>query len=247
MAAADAADAIQAARRPDGGLPRTLEPGAPDGELSDYAHTAEGLLDLYEATLQARWLTAAADLARQLLARFYDPATGLLYHAGIGATGLALRQPDLVDGAEPSGTGRALEVLRRLAAYGADVAPHARLVAARAAAAGHCAEEPGRHVSLAALAARVDAGGAEVILSAAALDAPGVTALTAAYNSAWRPTDVLGAVTAADVEALVGFAAFRARAPRDGAARAFVCRDHACGLPTGDPAELLRQLNEAPS
>ncbi len=84
-AAARAADYVLTnLRGPDGRLFRTRGVGTPAklaGYLDDYAYLADGLVTLYEATFEARWLTAATELTEAILAHFADPAGGFYYTA----------------------------------------------------------------------------------------------------------------------------------------------------------------------
>ena len=66
----------------DGALARSWKDGRATGQgvLEDYAHLADGLLALYEATFDERWFTTARALMDRVLARFADPAGRLLRH-----------------------------------------------------------------------------------------------------------------------------------------------------------------------
>ena len=245
MAAEETAEALLAARDSEGALPRTLpdRPGgpAPAGTCQDHAFVAEGLLDLHEATLDGRWLLEAEVVAEVMVRRFYDPRTRLFYRS----TGedLPLRRPDLRDGAEPSGSGRALEVLRRLRLYGASGEAALSVDVDRALlAALALSEEPAGDAGLALTLDRLSAPGPEVILSAPSRDEPSLAALAAVYSEVWRPRAILGVATS-DRPELSSWSAFAGRGPRPDAARAYVCRDHACSLPTSDPAALRALLD----
>src|SRR5579864_4456591 len=59
----------------DGRLHRTWKPGRMarlNGYLEDYANVADGLLALYEATFEPRWLNASIELADRMLQDFSD-------------------------------------------------------------------------------------------------------------------------------------------------------------------------------
>ena len=62
----------------DGRLGRSWKDGRATGQgvLEDYAHLADGLLALYEATFDERWFVAARALADPILEHFADPAGG---------------------------------------------------------------------------------------------------------------------------------------------------------------------------
>jgi uncharacterized protein YyaL (SSP411 family) len=47
-----------------------------DGYLEDHAYLAGGLLALYQATFDVRWLEEARALATEMLERFWDEESG---------------------------------------------------------------------------------------------------------------------------------------------------------------------------
>ena len=85
--------------------------------LDDYAYFIGGLLDLYDASLEERYLLEADRLGREMLHRFSDPAgAAFFYTAAQPATGIRLpvRPRKLLDGAVPSPVAMAWEALLRL-------------------------------------------------------------------------------------------------------------------------------------
>src|SRR4029450_5188550 len=104
-----------------GRLPRSVLDGAATGEgyLEDYAFLTAGLLDLFEATGDPRWLARALALQDVLDAHFADPAGGYFRTADDAESLLIREKPDF-DGAEPSGNSVALENLLRLHEWTAD-------------------------------------------------------------------------------------------------------------------------------
>ncbi|MGR9051487.1 MAG: thioredoxin domain-containing protein [Gammaproteobacteria bacterium] len=84
----------------------------------DYAHFADALLALYDATGGPRYLEQARELADEMTAKFADSASGALV---MGRDDLLFTQPkDAYDGALPSGNAVAVRVLARLAARTGD-------------------------------------------------------------------------------------------------------------------------------
>ena len=83
--------------------------------LEDYAFLGTGLIALYDASADPRWLERARELADALWERFADPEGGGLF-MGEASTGTPLmaRPKDLSDGAMPSGTSAALHLLAAL-------------------------------------------------------------------------------------------------------------------------------------
>jgi uncharacterized protein YyaL (SSP411 family) len=119
------------ARRPDGGLWRRGWNGTfgIDGFLEDYACLARGLIALYQATFEERWLLEARGLAAHALAHFSDPASPLLYFAADDAPRVLVRKKETHDNVIPSSNALMAEVLFQLADYLADPALHERAAA----------------------------------------------------------------------------------------------------------------------
>src|SRR5919112_472559 len=101
----------------DGRLQRSWKNGDAriSGFLEDYAFFIDGLLALYRATLDTRWLDEALRLADLMLAEFGDPDGPGFYDTGVNQETPVARPRDLHDGATPSGNSVAADVLLRLA------------------------------------------------------------------------------------------------------------------------------------
>jgi uncharacterized protein YyaL (SSP411 family) len=105
-------------RTEDGRLLHTYKDGQAklNGYLDDYANLIDGLTRLFEATGEARWVEAALDLCRVLMAEFADAEGGGFFYTGKSHEALVARQRDAFDNATPSGNAMAATVLLRLAA-----------------------------------------------------------------------------------------------------------------------------------
>ncbi len=102
-------------RQPDGGLWRASLAGraGTPGMLEDYAYFAEGLVALYDATLEEVWLTRAQALADAMRTRFGNSGAYALAEAD--PLSPLPRPRDTSDGALPSANGVAVHVLAALA------------------------------------------------------------------------------------------------------------------------------------
>ncbi len=76
--------------------------GANEGFAEDYAYLIAGLLDLYEATFDARWLRWADGLQQVMDALFWDAEHGGYFNSRADDAGIVLRLKEDYDGAEPS-------------------------------------------------------------------------------------------------------------------------------------------------
>ena len=104
-------------RAPDGGLWHRYYRGEAGihGFLEDYAFLIWGLLELYEATFEARYLKEALALNTYLQRNFLDSAHGGYFQTAVNAAQVPVRQKELYDGAVPSGNSVMLLNLLKLA------------------------------------------------------------------------------------------------------------------------------------
>jgi hypothetical protein len=84
--------------------------------LETYAFLLDGVIQLYEATLDPEPLNFAIALAEVMLVKFYDPENGGFWQSAADAKDLILRVKDDYDGAEPSGNSVATLALLKLSA-----------------------------------------------------------------------------------------------------------------------------------
>ena len=102
---------------PQGRMLRTYRDGRAKllGYLEDYAFVADGLLALYEATFESRWLDQVSTLADSMIELFWDEKTGGFYDTGSDHESLVIRPRDVFDNAQPCGGSVATDLLLRLA------------------------------------------------------------------------------------------------------------------------------------
>ena len=108
---------INKLRREDGRVLRSYLNGASEvpGFLEDYAFLAGGMLDLFEATLEQKWLKEARTLAGDILHLFRDPDSGEFTLIGHDAEQMPSRVSSDHDGVTPSAFARTAHLLYRLA------------------------------------------------------------------------------------------------------------------------------------
>jgi uncharacterized protein YyaL (SSP411 family) len=112
-----AAFLLERCRREDGTLLRFPRGSGPEiaGFAEDHVHLAQGLLDLAEATGEARWGEAAGEVADRLLRGFEDPDHGGFFTTSGSHEALLTRRKETMDSPIPSDNGVAARVLLRLA------------------------------------------------------------------------------------------------------------------------------------
>jgi len=209
--------------------------------LEDYAAVALGLLGLYQATFDLRWLEAAAGLAEVIIEEFSDPDAGGFFQTSADHEKLVVRRKDFVDNAAPSGNSLAAELFLRLGTLlgRADYERHAvGILQLMAEAMG---AQPGAFGRLlAALDFHLNPGQEIAIVGDPA--AADTRALLAEVWGRFLPNSVLTLRVPNDdtAPALVPLLADRGQIA--GHATAYVCQDYVCRLPVTDPAALAAQL-----
>jgi uncharacterized protein YyaL (SSP411 family) len=222
------------------GPPGTLYHRWRDGErdqvqlLEGYAFLLDGVIQLYEATLNPEPLGFACGLAEAMLAKFHDPANGGFWQSPAGADDLILRVKDDYDGAEPSGNSMATLALLKLAAItGREDFRSAAEATLLLSATRLQAQPAGLGVMLQALDFWLDEPRRVVI--AGDPDSPGFRALLQAAHGIYQPNKIVLGNTGV-VEPL-------ARTLKAGAgATVYLCTGNACQPPTGDPAKVRELL-----
>ena len=230
------------------------ERGATEGFAEDYAFLIQGLLDLYEASFEVRWLRWAERLQAKMDELFWDAAHGGYFNSAAGDASIVLRLKEDYDGAEPAPSSVAAMNLLRLAAMFHDEAHRERGVRcieafrAQWSRAPHAmpqilcalelALEPPRHVVLAGDPRAEDFRA----LAAVCHERLGPRRALLGADSSAGPAGVRWP----DAELAAWFAArapwLAEMKPLGGRATAYVCEDYACQAPVTEPAELRRLL-----
>ncbi len=78
-----------------------------EGFLDDYAFLTYGLIELYEATFQDRYLKVASEIAKTMVTKFWDDKNGGFYQSQAAEAAMP-KIKQLYDGAVPSGNSVAL-------------------------------------------------------------------------------------------------------------------------------------------
>ncbi len=113
---------LETMRGPDGRIRRSFHQGKvqAQGFLEDQAFMVAGLLDLFEASADPRWLRAAYEISESLQKYFADETGGGWFMTAHDSEALIAREKPQYDGAEPSGTSVALCNALRLQAFSTD-------------------------------------------------------------------------------------------------------------------------------
>jgi len=239
--AQNAADLVLTRMWQDGRLFRARQGGANriDAFIEDYGDLANGLVALYQACFDARYLEAAEALANRAVELFWDEEKQGYRAAAKDSTDLFCPTYALHDNAFPSGASTLTEaqvVLAGLTGRRAHFDQAGKYLR-------KLREEMLRnpfgygHLLLAA-DAWLD-GAAEVTLAGGKSQ---VAALLDAVNSTFAPTTAVSTKDPSQPTPKVLAEALQGRDPVDGKAAAYLCRNFSCQLPITDAAKLKEAL-----
>jgi uncharacterized protein YyaL (SSP411 family) len=242
-ASACARFALESMRDPQGRLLRTWKDGEGrlNAYLEDHAFLLEGLLRLYEATLEVRWFDAARETADAMIERFGDDERGGFFTTSHDHEELIARRKDVGDHPIPSGNSSAAYGLLRLAALTGESGYEERAVG-------------GMRLFAPAATRHPDAFGHLLQAIDFHLSSTREVALVAPANGtrARDPLDELARVVHATHRPHIVLAGgnegserpelLRERPAVEGKPAAYVCEHFACKEPVTEPKELEAQL-----
>ena len=205
--------------------------GASEGFAEDYAFLVAGLLELYEATFDVRWLRWARRLQATMDQLFWDDAAGGYFNSAAGAADIVLRLKEDHDGAEPSPNSLAAASLLRFAAIFHDDAARARALRTIESLRPRWSQTPHALPELLCAIERALEPPRQIVLAGDPAS-PEFQALAAVACERPGPRRAL---VRADADALPWTAAMT---PRDGHATAYVCENFTCQAPVTTPADL---------
>ena len=217
------------------------------GYLEDYSFVIDGLLALYEATFDLRWLDEAVTLADSMIELFWDEGIGGFYDTGSDHETLVVRPRDVFDNAQPCGGSVASDVLLRLAVFTGNNDYSAKATVPLRSLHQAMSQSPGGTGHwLSALDFYVSPPKEIAVIGPR--DDPTTQALLDTVFHRFLPNKVVMGVetplipaddnSEADIPLLAG------RGMVGGLPSAYVCQNYACQLPVTDPAGLAEQLSE---
>ncbi|MCB9463786.1 MAG: thioredoxin domain-containing protein [Candidatus Eisenbacteria bacterium] len=198
--------------------------------LEDHVNLASGLVELYEATFEPDWLSAAATVIDLAVPLFADDAGGFFLTAE-DHTDLIVRMKMGQDGSVPSGNSMAAETLLRLGRLLGREDLEERGEGTLRAFAAYLEKMPeGLHQMLLALDI-LEGPRREIVLAGG--PGPDLDAMRRIVDRTFLPRTVLCHGKGLEHSELA-----RGKESIDGRATAYVCQDFVCGAPTTDPEEL---------
>ena len=220
--------------------------GVNEGFSEDYAFLTQGLLDLYEAGFDIRWLQWAEQLQAKMDELFWDSDCGGYFNSAAGASDIVLRMKEDYDGAEPAPSSVAAMNLLRLAGAleSKGTAYRERALQTLAAFKPRWSEFP--HAMPRMLCAlELALGPPRQVVLAGDPESADFQAMAAVLAESLGPRR---SILCADGGSAQAWLAARApwiaeMRPLNGPATAYVCENYACQSPASTPGELRQRLS----
>ena len=239
-AAQSNADFLHRTMRGDSGrLLRTWKAGSDakyNAYLEDYAFLVDGLLALYEATFETRWVDWARELAELMLAHFRDSKNGGFFDTSNDHEQLIHRPKDLQDNAVPSGNSMAAGALMRLSLLTGNGEYRQAAEKSTATMSKFMSQYPSGFGQWLNVASFILGEPREIALVGSHKE---LAPLLEVVRDGYRPFQVVAAGSG-DEPAPLPLLENRPRV--DGKGTAYVCRQFLCQAPVTKPQELARQL-----
>ena len=214
--------------------------------INDYAFMVWGLIELYQATYELKYLKDAIALNDHMLSHFWDKQNGGLYMTADDSEKLLIRSKEIYDGAIPSGNSVATMNLLRLSAMTANKEYATRAESILTAHSIRVKQYPAGHTQLmSALEFALNPSYEVVIVGNH--QKQDTLAMLAALREPFIPQKVVLFRTeepdaAADIADIAPFT--RSMVTRNGLATAYVCQNFACRLPTTSIDQMLKSLRQ---
>ncbi|WP_440948768.1 thioredoxin domain-containing protein [Methanosarcina sp. T3] len=213
------------------------------GTSDDYAFLIHGLLELYEASFELRYLKAAVSLNRELIEHFWDPDNGGLYFTANDSEALIFRKKEFTDAAIPSGNSFEMLNLLRLSRIIADPGMEETADRLERAFSKLIKKAPSGYTQfLSALDFRLGPS-YEVIISGKR-ESPDTVNMLEELWSYFVPNKVLVFRPEEENPEIADLAEYtKEQLPIEGKTTAYVCQNYECQLPTTETGEMLKLLN----
>ena len=213
-----------------------------DAYAEDYGYLIFGLLELFQADGDPRWLEWSLALQQRQDDLFWDPAEGGWFSTTGNDPSVLLRLKEDYDGAEPAASSvGALNLLAIAHLTGRE--DTAAKIEQLLASFGERLTAMGRAVPMMLAALSTYHAGMPQIVIAGGREQEDTRAMVDAVRAKYRPTAVMVRVDPARQAELTRVLPWiGAMGMRDGRATAYVCREFACRAPTTDAGALAAEL-----
>jgi hypothetical protein len=246
-AAARAVDFVfENLRNPDGRLFHRYreDEAAVTAHVDDYAFLIWGLIELYEATFETRYLRGAINLNDDLLQHFWDHGTGGFYFTADDNERLLVRKKEIYDGAIPSGNSVAAYNLLRLGRMTANSDLERRAMEIGRAFSGSVKQSPLAYTQF-MVALDFGIGPSYEVIIAGNSTTEDTQAMIKAVRTTFVPNKiVILRPTEEEAPDITHLAAYtRVQRGMGAEATAYVCVNYHCKVPTTDIRQMLQRFD----
>jgi len=207
-----------------------------DGFLDDYAFLVWGLVEIYEACFEDKYLKKAVELTNTMIAKFWDEKDGGFYFTAKGTDKAVPRRKEAYDGALPSGNSVALLNLLRLARLTGDTGFEDRASRIMKVFSEDVKRAPAAHTFM-LVGVDFAVGPAYNVILVGDPHEDSMRSMLSALKATYLPKMVVSLRQPS--EAGLGYEKI------EGKATAYVCRDQTCMPPTNKTEKMLELLGLA--
>jgi uncharacterized protein len=232
-------------RLPDGRLQHRYRGDAGiQANLDDYSFLVWGLIELYEAIFDIKYLQAALELNRIMIDHFWDQENVGFYFAPDDGEKLLVRRKEIYDGAVPSGNSVAMLNLLRLSHLTGDYQYAEMAEKIESIFSGQVSRQPSAYTMF-MTSLDFGFGPAYEVAIIGNPKAQDTLQMQKALRSRFIPNKVAILIpTGEESQDILELAKFtKGMSTKDGKATAYVCANHACKLPTTDATKMLELLS----
>jgi uncharacterized protein YyaL (SSP411 family) len=214
-----------------------------EGFADDYAFLIQGLLDLYQASFEMRWLKFALELQCQMDALFWDDKGGGYFAVTGHDTSILLRMKEENDSAEPAASSVAALNLARLAAIRNDPELRARAKKTVNDFARQLMHFPSALPQMLVAFDFLKTAPRQIVVAGELRDAR-TRELLGEVRSHFLPHAITLLADGAEGQDFLGEKneAIRAMTPIDGKPAVYICEDFTCKAPVTEVQELRKLL-----
>ncbi len=213
--------------------------------LDDYAFMITGLLELYQATFNTKWLSEAQLLATEMIKLFGDDSEGGFFKTGRDSERLIVRNKTSYDGATPSGNSVAALSLLKLGRITMQKQLEEQGKKTLGLFSAQMAQSPGASTAM-LIALNFYLGPSQEIVIAGEANSTDTKEMIELVRSRFLPNSIVllheSGQKAADIERIAEFIKYQV--PIDGKATAYVCENYSCKQPVTQPSQLKKILKE---
>lgn len=247
MAAREACDFILTRLvRPDGRLLHRYRDGEASilGTLEDYAFFIHGLVDLYQAGFETRYLQEALRLTQEMIRLFWDEEHGGFFFTASDAEKLIVRQKEIYDGAIPSGNSVAALGLLRVGRITMTKDFEKKAEGLLNTFSSPLSQNPEAYPQM-LVALDFALGPSQEIVVAGSPEAKETQTFLKMVSSRFLPNQVVllhpdEPKASREIEELAPF--IENQLPKGGRPTVYVCKNYVCQFPTTEPSKLEQLL-----